>query len=274
MPIVTISGGSYCGGEAVASGVARLLGHRFAPREVIYGPVARDWGVSAEEFIAAMERRRPIWGRVTGNRTDHVKRLRTALSEFARGGKVVYYGYLGHLLLPPDARVLRVRIITDRDTRLQAAMQRQGISRVEAARHLDKVDSGRREWTRFLFDVDWDDPAQFDFVLNRDRLSIASACELVAQIAVRPEFLETGSSLQAVDDMALASQVEMALHREPRTTGVALHVTANDGIVTISGKTQSLTAVEAVSRIVAQMEGVRELKNEVEFTGELMSVPY
>ncbi len=179
MATITISGGSYCGGEAVAGAAAAKLGHRFARREVVYGSAARECGVSAEEFIAAMERRRPIWERVTGNRADHVRRLRTAFCEFARGGKMVYYGYLGHLLLPRAARVLRVRVITDPSSRNEEAMRHLGISRGEAEAYLNKVDAGRREWTRFLFNVDWDDPAQLDLIVNRGVLSLESASELV-----------------------------------------------------------------------------------------------
>jgi cytidylate kinase len=274
VPIITISGGTYCGGEAVAAGVADRLGHRYIKRDVISGSSLPGGGESAEDSIAAMEQRPPLWNRVTGRRADHLHQMRAALCEMGDAGKVVYYGYLGHLLLAAAPRLLRVRVMTDRETRIQEAMLQQHLSRHDAIAHLERVDTGRRQWTRFLFEVDWEDPAQFDLVLNRASLGTDAVCDIISRTALRSAYADTTDSIQDVRDFTLKTRVAARLALDPRTAGAPLEVAADSGSVTISGEIKSLVMIEAAMRVVGEVEGVEERINRIQFTGDLMSVPY
>jgi cytidylate kinase len=267
MSIIAISRGTFSGGEAVASGVAERLGYRCVSREVLL-EAAWAYGIPAKELVDAMERRPPLWQRITGERTTHIVLVRAALCEHARGGSLVYHGHVGHLFLPGIAHVIGVRVIADAEFRVKAAMQQRNLTRKEALAYIERMDKERQQWTRFLFDVEWDDPSLYDMVLNLSRMSLATACEAVVNLTKKEEFRPTALSMKAMQDLALSSRSSAVLVRDPRTRGATLQVVADDGRVTVIGTTQSPLVMEAVPVVVRQVDGVKDIRNEVRFLRE------
>jgi cytidylate kinase len=268
MAIITISRGTFSGGETVAKGVAERLGYRCVSREVVL-EAAWGYGVSADELVTAMDRRPPLWRRVAGERSAYITLVRAALCEHALGGNLVYHGHVGHLFLPGISHVISVRVVADMEFRIQAAMEHHQCARKDAIARIEKVDKERQQWTRFLFDVDWDDPHLYDLVLNLSRMSVSSVCEAVANLTTSEKFKPTTASLKALQDLALRSRVEATLATDARTTGmISGDVLADDGIVTIRGTTQSPMVVEAVSRVVCPVEGVKEVRSAVRLLRE------
>ncbi len=208
MAIVAVSRGTFSGGEALAKAVAERLGYRCISREELVA-VAQAYGVPAAELTAAMEKRPSLLERVAGERTVYLKFLRAALCEQARGDKLVYHGHLGQLLLPGIPHVIGVRVIAELEFRLRAVEKQQQLSRKEALAYIQKVDRERREWTQFLFGVDWDDPHLYHVVLNLSRMTLDAACEAVARLVERPEFQPTPASMKALEDLTLSSWAEV-----------------------------------------------------------------
>jgi hypothetical protein len=149
--------------------------------------------------------------------------------------------------------------------RVQAALP-QHHTREAALAYIEKVDQERREWVRFLFGVEWDDPLLYDLVLNLSRMSLDTACAAVIQLAARPEFQPTPESAKALRDLVLRSRVEAALAIDPRTRDARLTVKADDGVVDVSGEAPWPDGVDAVTLIAQQVEGVRTLRSNVSFT--------
>jgi len=272
MSIIAISRGTFSGGEAVAKGVADRLGYRCVSREVIM-EAARLYNVPADALLVAMDRRPPLWERVSGARSTHRVLVQAAMCEYACGGKLVYHGNLGHLFLPGVTHVVPVRVIADMEFRVTAAMNQQTLTRDEAIGYIDKVDKERRQWTRFLFDVDWDDSQLYAVVLNLGHLSVTTACEMVASLAARAEFQPTVASAKAMQDLTLKSRVAATLATDARTQGIFPDVVADDGIVIVTGTTQSPAVMEALPVVVRQVEGVKDVRSKVRLLREGMSHP-
>jgi len=262
MAIITISRGTFSGGEALARCLAERLGYECISREAVV-QVAWGYRVLAEDLTAEMEKSPWLWERLLGERAAYLTFMRAALCEHARGGKVVYHGHLGHLLLPGISHVISVRVIADMEFRIKAAMQQQNLAREDAIAYIAKVDKERRQWTRLLYDVEWDDPSLYDVVLNLSRVRLATACEMVARMTEQEEFKPTAESLKAMQDLALHSRVSVALLKDFRSRGADLRVTADDGILTITGTTQLPAVVDLVPSLVRQVDGVKEVNCEV-----------
>ena len=208
MSIVAVSRGTFSGGEALARAVAERLGYRCISREELVA-IAQAYGVPAAELTAAMEKRPSLLERVAGEHTVYLKFLRAALCEQARGDKLVYHGHLGQLLLPGISHVIGARVIAEVEFRLRSVQEQRQLTRKEALAYIEKVDKERREWTRFLFGVNWDDPHLYHVVLNLSRLTLDAACEAVAHLAERPEFQPTPASIKALEDLTLNSWAEV-----------------------------------------------------------------
>jgi cytidylate kinase len=265
MAIIAISRGTFSGGEALAKRVSERLGYQCLSRETNLEEAAKTYGVPAADLVAAMEKRPSFLHRVLGERTAHLAFVRATLCEHAQADNLVYHGLAGHLLLPGIAHVIRVRVIADMDYRIKAAQQQQELDHAKALAYIEKVDRERRQWVRFLFDVEWDDPHLYDLVLNLSRVSLGTAGETVARLAEQDEFKATADSLRAMQNLALASRVRATLAIDPHTRGVDLTVVAEEGIVTISGETRSPDVEGAIDVAARQVDGVKEVRSKVVF---------
>jgi len=263
MSIIAISRGTFSGGEALARRVAERLQYRCLAREANLEAAAQRYLVPAEELTAAMEKRPSFFERMLGERAAYLAFVRAALCEEARAGRLVYHGYLGQFLLPGISHVISVRLVSDVGFRIQAAQRQQNLNREDALAYIEKADKGRREWTRFLFEVDWEDPHLYDLVLNLSRMSLNAACETVAQLTEWDEFKPNPASLKAMEDLTLHSRVSAALAMDFRTRGVELRVTADDGIVTVTGRSRWPEVADAVPVVVRQVAGVKAVKCEI-----------
>jgi len=265
MSIIAISRGTFSGGEALARQVAERLGYQCLSREANLEAAAKEYGVPPADIMLAMEKRPPFWHRVIGARSAYLAFARAALCGHARAGSLVYHGFVGHLLLPGISHVIRVRVIADMRARVQAAMQQQHLEETDARVYIDSVDKERRQWVRFLFDVEWDDPHLYDVVLNLSRVSLATACETVAHLTEREEFQPTAHSVKTLEDLTVASRVSAALATDPRTRDLHFDVVADLGSVTITGETRTPGLDEAVRQVAGNVEGVKETHANIVF---------
>ncbi|HWU41664.1 MAG TPA: cytidylate kinase family protein [Candidatus Acidoferrum sp.] len=263
MSIIAISRGTFSGGETLAQRVAERLGYQCLSRETNLEAAATRYGVPAEELAAAMEKRPSFFERVLGERAAYLTFVRASLCERALVGQLVYHGYLGHLLLPGISHVISVRVIADMEFRLKAVREQQKLGEMEALAYIEKVDRERREWTRFLFELDWEDASLYDLVVNLSRMNLATACETVARLTERDEFQPTATSRKAMRDLTLHSKVSAALAMDFRTRDAKLQITVDGGLVTITGTTHWPEVANAIPSVARQVEGVEEVRSDI-----------
>lgn len=202
---------------------------------------------------------------MVGERTAHLAFVRAALCEHATADNLVYHGLAGHLLLPGIAHVIRVRVIAEPDYRVKAAREQREPGPAEALAYIEKVDKERRQWVRFLFGVEWDDPLLYDLVLNLSRMSLGTACETVARLTEHADFRATPESRRAMENLALASRVRARLAIDSGTRDTELVVVADGGIVTITGRTQTPAVDKAIEMVARSVDGVTEVRSKVVF---------
>jgi len=234
MAIITISRGSMSGGEALAGRLAEKLGYPSVGREVIVA-AAEKLGVD-EQFLSEKFMRSPsLWERMTSNRRFYLVAVQAALAEHAAKGDLIYHGNAGHLLLRGIPSVFRVRLIAPLDFRIRAVMERQKTGRDAAESYIRRVDEERVRWTRFIYGVDWTDPSLYDLAVNLERMSMDTACLMIAEAVRQPEFAMTQEVKKELRDFLLACRVHLALATNPQTRHFELEVTASDGDVEITG---------------------------------------
>jgi cytidylate kinase len=262
MAIITISRGTFTGGEGLAAAVGERLGYRCLSREAVL-EAARSYGVPIDRLRAVMDSPPSLWERLIGQRAAYLIYVRAALSTQALSGNLIYHGHVGHLLLPGIPHVLSIRVIADPEYRIQAVMKQQGCGPAEARARIEKVDRERRRWVRFLFGVDWEDPHLYDAVVNLSRMTPESACDIVVRLTERPEYQPTHASQQALQDLALGNHVAALLAKDPRTTEATLDVVAAGGLLTITGITWSPSVLDAVPDVARQVDGVKDVRTKI-----------
>jgi len=263
--IITISRGTFAGGERLSALLAKRLGYRTVTRERLYQKVQSDHGFHPDELAELMELPPCVRGGSTERKTrvsigERRRQLfiavQAALTELVRQDKVVYTGLSGHLLLPEISHVLRVRLIAPRAKRIELCMEAEGLDRVAAGRKIDQVDSERGRWTQSFFGVAWGEPLLFDLVINLEYLTVDDAAEIAIHAASLERFRTTPESQQRMDDLALASQVAARLNSDPATASFALDVRAEGGVVKLLG----IVSEEDRARISEWIAPIKEIR--------------
>ena len=263
MAIITISRGSYSGGKAVAEELGERLGYPVLSREQVLLQAADEYGISERELTDSLNQPPPFWQQVLGKRMAYVKCVTAVLLDHVRQENLIYHGNVGHLLVTGVPHLLRVRVIAGMEQRIQAAMKQAELSRDQAIAHIQRVDNERRKWAQVLYGVNWDDPGQYDVMLNLERITVASVGATIARMSELDEFQPTPESRRRVEDLSLSSKVWAAMAKNPLTRSAGLEVTARDGEVTIKGNVGSTKAAEAVAEIAGRISGVKALHSEV-----------
>jgi len=240
--------------ECLAAG----LGYRCIDRDTIVQRAARN-GVSEEELRDAILKPPGFLERFKHKRYMYLVLFQASLVEEVRAGNAVYHGNAGHLLLRGGGPILRTRVIAPLEFRTAMAMARLKCSRGEAVSHIQRVDRERRQWTHYLYGVDWGDPALYDIVINLEHVGIQQACEVIANMARQRCFEATAGCQQWMDNLALAARVRARLALDPATSHLEFEVTAGQGRVAIRGKVAGPGELEDVRRIAGSVPGVTEL---------------
>jgi cytidylate kinase len=234
MAIITISRGTMSGGEALAKSLAEKLSIPAISQEILQDAGGR-FGISQPLLLQQLEKTKGLIPGPSPERGLYLTAIQLSLAERACQGPFVYYGHAGHLLLKGVPQVLKVRVIAPLNRRAQKMAETQKINLEEARKIIEKMDEGRIKWTRFLYDVDWRDPALYDLVINLDAITIESAREVILCALNQVEFQKSSASSTILENFLLASKVKAGLATNDLTKGLVLAVTAEEGVVTITG---------------------------------------
>ena len=258
MSIITISRGTFSGGQSLAECVAEKMGYRCIARRVLR-QAAREYGVDEEKMYKSLIGKPGLLDRLTLERVHYTTYIQAALCKEVQSDNVVYHGHAGHLLLKGVPHVLKIRVIASMEQRIRAAMESQGIAREQAMDHIARVDAVRAKWTKYLYGVDWTDPQLYDLVVNLDQMSVSNACEVVRAAANLDEFRTTPESQRMMDDLVIASGARAKIAAEKGIGDAEVEVEAHGGVATVGGTVGSLDEADRIKQIAREMPGVVEV---------------
>jgi cytidylate kinase len=267
MPIITISRGTRSGGEALANSLADKLGIPAISREILRD-ASLQFGVSEAALNQQLEKTKGLVHGPSPERTLYMAAIQSVLAERAEHGSFVYHGHAGHFLLKGIPQILTVRIIAPLKYRAQNLMKLRNISFQEASKMIERMDENRIKWTRFLYNVDWRDPALYHLVINLEHMSLDTASEIIISTLRQPEFKDTPETQKMVKDFALAARVKVRLATHDRTKGLELEVGAKDGMIRVTGSflTSGIfargkhTIKDDLRQVAKEVNGVKEVE--------------
>jgi len=268
MPIVTIAHETGSGGPEIGTALADRLGYRYVDREMI-SEAARHYGVTEDKLQQLDETKPSLFERFDVETRQYISIIQSGLYDVAEHDNVVINSRGGQMLLRGIAHVLRVRVIAPFDLRVKRVMRKlcgpmgESVDVRTTADMVRRSDHEQHGRMRYLYDVDWGDPALYDLVINTEKVSMEAAVEMIADVARRPELQGNEASRQAVRDRGLASRVRAALAAHPETRKYRINVEAERGIVRLEGT----AAIERAAEVARTVTGVVDVK------GQLLEVP-
>jgi len=260
MQIICISRSALTGGDDLARRLAKKLDYACLSREELIEAAVTE-GIQVGKLEMAMIKPR-IFGEQLDVEREHYLAFTTAyLCDRALEGRLVYHGRTGHLLLSGIDHVLKVRVVADEDQRIRRVVQELRLDRKRARRYIEEVDEDWRRWARAMYGVAWEDAAQYDMVVNLQRMSIENAASAMVSVAQLPDFQMTPASRKAMLDLRLAAKCRVALARHERTFRRKFQVRADGGVVTVTFLPQDSRYAEFIPQALAPVEGVTDLRS-------------
>ena len=262
MAIVTITHETGSGGPEIGIELAKRLGWRYVDRDML-SEAAHRYGVGEDKLTELDEKKPSLFERFDVETRQYTTVIQSAVLDIAEKDNVVINSRGGQVLLRGISHALRVFVIAPFELRVKRVMKKmagqaqEGVdvrTTVEMVRHSDQEKHGR---IRYLYNVDWSDPALYDLVLNTEKLSVEAGVEVLAGL-VRT-LVTTEESRQQVRDRALASRVRAALAAHSDTRKYRLTVDSDRGVIRLEGT----AALERATEVARTVPGVVDVKSQL-----------
>jgi cytidylate kinase len=265
MPLITITHTFGSEGLEVARRVAEALGCELFDDSRLKRLV-QEKGISAEEFNRLDERTPGYWASFFRSRPQiFVNMLESAIYEAAHKGEGVIVGHGSQVLLRNFDCAFHVRLFAPETRRVDRLVSEKGLSRDAAIRLVRAQDREQANFFKFAFQMELDDPALYDLVVNTHKLAPATAARIVVD-AARSEELRACSltALETMDRLALEKQIRAALMEARVDPSLVLVEARADGLVHVGGISANDEDRQRVAAIVRAVSGVKKVVSEME----------
>ena len=264
MSIITISRSLGCEGTAVARKVAEGLGVELYDDRKLEER-AQALGLQADSVGSLAEWAPGVLDRLWSNRPQaYLDLVQAAVFEVARQGQGVILGHGSAVLLHDFNCALHVHLHASEAFRTRHLMERHGLPEAIAAMRIRRADHEQRGFFRFAFHADWNDPATYDLLINREKLSVGLTAELITTVARSHEIREcSAGALATMRRLALARAVEAAL-LAAQFGPHDIHVDVpEDGVVSLAGVLYDDETKDRALAATRALVGIRELRDHV-----------
>jgi cytidylate kinase len=203
MAVITISRQFGAGGITLGKMVAESLGYTFADSDIIQrvakeANVSTHWVESFEKeagsklsrFISSMVSKRWV-DRVIGDERGYLDEkiyldyLVLIIAQFADEGDVVILGRGSQYILNDHPDAIHVLLVDELHHRVKFMTDHYEMPLKKAERMVETEDRRRMNLFKRLGKSDYESPHLYHLVLNMGRLDLASARDLICQLAAR-----------------------------------------------------------------------------------------
>lgn len=199
--VITISREIGSGGDEIAACLCKILGYSYFDKNLLYD-AAKKIGVSEGNLTDYSEdsykikslvdkilgRKRIVTTSLKENASirktlDEEKCLemvQTVINNLAGRGRMVIVGRGGQAILKNKANVLHVRIIAPLELRVKRVMASEGVNQEGALKIIEENDKTVAEFLQRFYSINWDDPVNYDLVVNTAKLDFDTASKTIA----------------------------------------------------------------------------------------------
>lgn len=181
MAVITISRELGSGGSDVARQVAKTLGYEFVDKRMTDG-IFRQYGLT--KFDELYSTAPGILDLLNADNLLLIAMANEILEAVAKRGNVVILGRAGFAVLSGYADVLNVRVEAPVSNRAQRVMAREGMTGLDAAvARVQEDDEVHRKYVQRFYNKQWDEPANFDLVIDMGSVSEDAAAQQIIDAA-------------------------------------------------------------------------------------------
>ncbi len=206
--------------ERVREQLAAATGFSVIQDIAIIKEVSQRYGVNEDKVERTLYGPPSVFNKFTMERERIIAYLKIVLAEHLKESSTIYSGNIALLVPSAITHVLRVGLFDKTANRIQRAIG-EGLTEKNAMKVIKQNDISTTSWVEYLYKKGLTDPSLYDIVVPMGDNYAESAVQLILENYHKPAVLEQDVSLQAVEDMALGAEVELALVEKGYATEVS-----------------------------------------------------
>ena len=267
MAIITIARQEGSLSKEISEGLAQRFGWQFISRDLINKELAGYYGIT-EKSISKFDEKKPGLLASFSNQHDKYNNYFKLyfFEKVIDTPQCILLGRGGAFFLRNVPGVLRIRIIGSENVRVARIMDRYHLDEKAARKLVNQRDDERAGYTRFFYNMSWDDPGSYDMVINTDVLGTEVVYKMVeGAIEVFNHENYTEKLVKRLKELYLAQKIVIYLLYEEKIPVHFLEVDVHDKTATIMGTVEVRGLIDQVGQAVAAYEGVEQVENKVVF---------
>ena len=255
-------------GKDVALGLSVQMGLTVVHHELVERDLADRMDMRESEVHRFLEGQASLLERWKIDQTRLSRYTADEILQLAQRDNVLIRGWGATHLLSGVHHVIRVRVCAPMSSRIERLMERLGIEdRAVARREIQRSDAAHTRVMHSFFDADWENPINYDIVLNTAHVPVEACIDQVRLLTESPAFKVTEDSRGALNDKLIETRVRAALvdSAEPTFEGRSFDIEVADGKVVLSGATSNQRIIENMVQLVGAVDGVKEIENKISY---------
>ena len=168
MPVLTISNGLYSNAHEIVEHFKTDSGCEVITDEDIARQAASGHGIKLSTIQKVIQSKQIAFNDFTHEKEKCIACLRHVVSKHLLTGNCLFHGFSGHLIPRRVSHVMRILIMTDKETRIKNAMNFHGKFRKEALKMINNSDGQAIYWTKEFIGKNALDESLYDIVIPTD----------------------------------------------------------------------------------------------------------
>ncbi|HPE36079.1 MAG TPA: cytidylate kinase family protein [Spirochaetales bacterium] len=260
-------------GDETIKELSAITGYRSIDKDYVEQRLTQ-YGIKPDTRAKYDEKKPGFWASLSQDRDDYLHYLKTVLYEEATKGDCIVAGRGGFAVFSGVPGIISVKLVAPRSVRLRRLREHFSCDERRADSMLKESDHDRKGFHDYFFNVDWNDPANFDLVMNTAREHPATVAGVIDQLrrlviteeaekACGARLAELSLGQRIVTEIVYARRIPVHfLEADVRGAKVVLHGVAN---------TQS--SIDAAGSVAMQTPGVDVVENAIQVVQEFAVMP-
>ena len=180
----------------------------------------------------------------------------------------VLLGRGGSFLLKGAPGVLRIRLVSSDETRIERLMHEFGYDEKEAKKVMKISDHERIGFHKYYYHEDWSSPESYDITFNTDYFSTDSVSTMLS--ALIESYLKEGYDAEGqkyLKNMLTAQKIIIRILYEKNIAVHLLEVEVEDGKATIAGTVEVDSMIDQCGK-AAKIAGIESVENNIVFISQ------
>ena len=259
MAIITFSREMGSGGIPIAQQLAEEISYELVDGDALK-EAAPHYNLT-EAALQQADEKPPAFVDTLDRQIDlSVHRIQLFVLERALAGNVIIYGRGGQDLLQGIQSVLRVRVIAPFEERVERWAEREWIDPDLARFLVRRSDQQRSGFIKYYFDRDWENPLDYDLVINTVRMTNDCAVNLIKTAVNDPYLIEKEHLCKKkIEDLIIQKKIQIARLADERIEDIWFNIDVSGGKVVLSGHIHSDAERRAAIEDAKKVEGVKSV---------------